>query len=257
MCLIRLWEQVHFNDDALFHDLRYSKSGAYCSCGRANEGLISHLVVLATTIRAIISKANFYILSVINWTFARQEQLCCICSLNKLWSGPIVCTSLRYFLAIRRTGIKPICFSWSHIHQLWWNDWKEHTPPRILGGREIRLPCNLVFGCRTRDALFGADCVTELQRRMNNIHQRYVSSFKLLATAWKNVTTSEESVLSLKLWRACDGPFRLTKRVNEINYRISKVVTDTNFIFYITRQIYLILKILKVNVYMFTSTIWW
>lgn len=46
------------------------------------------------------------------------------------------------------------------------------TPANILFGRELRLPCDLVFGSKPGEDLAGEDYVKELRRRMDDIHEQ-------------------------------------------------------------------------------------
>lgn len=50
------------------------------------------------------------------------------------------------------------------------NDSTRYILPKVLFGKEMRLSCELVFGCKPGEDLVGGDCVTDLPRKMNDIY---------------------------------------------------------------------------------------
>ncbi|KAJ8958350.1 hypothetical protein NQ317_014677, partial [Molorchus minor] len=52
------------------------------------------------------------------------------------------------------------------------------TPVSIIMGRELRLPCDLKFGCPPGEDVAGEDYVTTLRRRMDDIHDQKSSGGK-------------------------------------------------------------------------------
>lgn len=60
------------------------------------------------------------------------------------------------------------------------NESTGQTPARILFGRELRLPCDLVFRCKP-----GEDYVSELRRKMDDIHQEVRSHIQIASDRMK------------------------------------------------------------------------
>ncbi|KAJ8932053.1 hypothetical protein NQ318_008401 [Aromia moschata] len=52
------------------------------------------------------------------------------------------------------------------------------TPASIVMGRELRLPCDLKFGCTPGDDVAGEDYVSTLRQRMDDIHERVRSNIQ-------------------------------------------------------------------------------
>ncbi|CAH0555118.1 unnamed protein product, partial [Brassicogethes aeneus] len=52
------------------------------------------------------------------------------------------------------------------------HDTTGQTPASIVMGRELRLPCDLRFGCLPGEDIAGEDYASNLRRKMSDIHNR-------------------------------------------------------------------------------------
>ena len=115
------------------------------------------------------------------------------------------------------------------------------TPANILFGRELRLPCDLVFGSKPGEDLAGEDYVTCLRKRMDGIHERVRSNIQDASDKMKDhydiraekggyqpgdlvwlYNPQKRRGLSPKLQRNWEGPYEIMKRINDVVYRIRK-----------------------------------
>ena len=116
------------------------------------------------------------------------------------------------------------------------------TPSSIVMGRELRLPCDLKFGCPASEDLAEEDYVTELRRKMDEIHCRARSNIQSSSNRMKeayNVGANHGRFkagdlvwlynprrsrgLSPKLQSSWDGPYEVINPINDVIYRIRKL----------------------------------
>jgi len=116
------------------------------------------------------------------------------------------------------------------------------TPARIMLGREIRLPCDLEFGCKPGEEIAGEDYVVDLERKMDYIYGKVREHMQIASERMKtryDLKASEGGFsvgdlvwlynpqrkrgLSPKLQRHWEGPYEVVKRINDILYRIKKL----------------------------------
>lgn len=105
----------------------------------------------------------------------------------------------------------------------------------------MRLPCDLIFGCRPGEDIAGEDYVTDLRQKMDDIHELVRSHLQIASDRMKeryDIRAGEGGYkdgdlvwlynpqrrrgLSPKLQKAWEGPFVIRKKINDIIYRISK-----------------------------------
>lgn len=122
------------------------------------------------------------------------------------------------------------------------NESTGQTPAKILFGREMRLPCDLEFGCRPGEDVAGEDYVVQLRRRMDDMHELVRSHLQIASDRMKKRydTQAEEGGFkegdkvwlhnpkrqkgySPKLQRAWEGPYLIKTRINDVIYRITKI----------------------------------
>jgi hypothetical protein len=118
------------------------------------------------------------------------------------------------------------------------------TPANILFGRELRLPCDLVFGSKPGEDLAGEDYVTDLRRRMDDIHEQVRTNIQASSGRMKDqydikaekggyqpgdlvwlYNPQRRRGLSPKMQRNWEGPYEVVKRINDVIYRIRKTPT--------------------------------
>ena len=114
----------------------------------------------------------------------------------------------------------------------------ETTGPKsavILFGREPRLPCDLKFGFRPNENVVGDDYVSELRKRMGEIHDRVRENIRDASDRMKvryDINTNKAGYqtgdlvwlfdpkrrrgFSPKLQRSWDGPYKVMKRINDV-----------------------------------------
>ncbi|KAJ8935232.1 hypothetical protein NQ318_017869, partial [Aromia moschata] len=116
------------------------------------------------------------------------------------------------------------------------------TPASIIMDRELRLPCDLKFGCTPGDDVAGEDCVSTLRQRMDDIHERVRSSIQGASDHMKetyDINANDERYqpgnqvwlynpqrrrgLSPKLQSSRDGLYEVVTRINDVVYRIQKL----------------------------------
>lgn len=118
-----------------------------------------------------------------------------------------------------------------------------HSPACIIFGREMRLPCDLKFGCRPGEReTVGDDYVGKLRKRMDAIHTSVrqhtrISSdrmkeqydvraqdggYKLEDLVWL-YNPKRRRGCSPKLERNWDGPYKVLKKISDVIYRIMKM----------------------------------
>ncbi|KAJ8937830.1 hypothetical protein NQ318_016710 [Aromia moschata] len=116
------------------------------------------------------------------------------------------------------------------------------TPASIVMGRELRLPCDLKFGCTPGDDVAGEDYVSTLRQRMDNIHERVRSNIQGASDRMKETydinandgryqpgnqvwlyNPQRRRGLSPKLQSSWEGPYEVVTRINDVVYRIQKL----------------------------------
>lgn len=115
------------------------------------------------------------------------------------------------------------------------------TPASIIFGRELRLPCDLKFGCKPGEDMAGEDYVYELRKRMDEAHTQVRHNIQKSSDRMKETydikaleggyqagdlvwlyNPSRRQGLSPKLQRSWEGPYEVIKRINDVIYRIKK-----------------------------------
>ncbi|KAJ8911550.1 hypothetical protein NQ315_012803, partial [Exocentrus adspersus] len=104
-------------------------------------------------------------------------------------------------------------------------------------GRELRLPCDLKFGCPPGEDLAGEDYVTTLRRKMDDIHDRVRVNIQVASDRMKeaydvraegggyqagDVNPQRRRGLSPKLQNSWEGPYEILALISDIIYRIKK-----------------------------------
>ncbi|KAJ8946991.1 hypothetical protein NQ318_019072 [Aromia moschata] len=116
------------------------------------------------------------------------------------------------------------------------------TPASIVMGRELRLPCDLKFGCTPGDDVAGEDYVSTLRQRMDDIHERVRSNIQGASDRMKETydinandgryqpgnqvwlyIPQRRRGLSPKLQSSWEGPYEVVTRINDVVYRIQKL----------------------------------
>ncbi|KAJ8945969.1 hypothetical protein NQ318_016797 [Aromia moschata] len=116
------------------------------------------------------------------------------------------------------------------------------TPASIVMGRELRLPCDLKFGCTPGDDVAGEDYVSTLRQRMDDIHERVRSNIQGASDRMKETydinandgryqpgnqvwlyNPQRRHGLSPKLQSSWEGPYEVVTRINDVVYRIQKL----------------------------------
>ncbi|KAJ8936894.1 hypothetical protein NQ318_010921 [Aromia moschata] len=114
------------------------------------------------------------------------------------------------------------------------------TPASIVMGRELRLPCDLKFGCTPGDDVAGE--VSTLRQRMDDIHERVRSNIQGASDRMKETydinandgryqpgnqvwlyNPQRRRGLSPKLQSSWEGPYEVVTRINDVVYRIQKM----------------------------------
>ncbi|KAJ8936523.1 hypothetical protein NQ318_022611 [Aromia moschata] len=109
-------------------------------------------------------------------------------------------------------------------------------------GRELRLPCDLKFGCTPGDDVAGEDYVSTLRQRMDDIHERVRSNIQGASDRMKETydinandgryqpgnqvwlyNPQRRRGLSPKLQSSWEGPYEVVTRINDVVYRIQKL----------------------------------
>ena len=117
-----------------------------------------------------------------------------------------------------------------------------HSPTSTVFGREIRLPCDLKFGCKPGEDLDGEDYISNLRRRLDEIHDRVRINIERASDRMKErydvraneggYQTGDQVWLfnpqrkrgySPKLQRSWEGPYQVLERINDVVYRIQKI----------------------------------
>ncbi|KAJ8960020.1 hypothetical protein NQ318_009456 [Aromia moschata] len=122
------------------------------------------------------------------------------------------------------------------------HDTTGQTPASIVMGRELRLPCDLKFGCTPGDDVAGEDYVSTLRQRMDDIHERVRSNIQGASDRMKETydinandgryqpgnqvwlyNPQRRRGLSPKLQSSWEGPYEVVTRINDVVYRIQKL----------------------------------
>ncbi|VEN40030.1 unnamed protein product [Callosobruchus maculatus] len=135
--------------------------------------------------------------------------------------------------------------SWLHLFLLAYRsavlETTGETPASIVFGREFRLPCDLMFGCKPGDDVAGEDYVTNLRRKMDEADEEVRHNIRTASDRMKmtyDVGSSETAYqpgdlvwlynpqkrhgLTPKLQSSWEGPYKVVKKINDVIYRIKK-----------------------------------
>ncbi|KAJ8942767.1 hypothetical protein NQ318_002927 [Aromia moschata] len=89
----------------------------------------------------------------------------------------------------KKEGRKPTWEEFLHLFLLAYrssvHETTGQTPASIVMGRELRLPCDLKFGCTPGDDVAGEDYVSTLRQRMDDIHERVRSNIQVASDRMK------------------------------------------------------------------------
>jgi len=116
------------------------------------------------------------------------------------------------------------------------------SPANIVFGRELRLPCDLKFGCKPGEDLADDNFVTNLRRRMDDIHRRVRTNIEQASDKMKDrydvraegggyrvgdlvwlYNPRRRRGLSPKLQCSWEGPYEIKTRINDVIYRIRRL----------------------------------
>ncbi|KAJ8954414.1 hypothetical protein NQ318_011088 [Aromia moschata] len=147
------------------------------------------------------------------------------------WNSLVLCDGL-----LKRVLEKSDAYR-SSIHET-----TGQTPASIVMGRELRLPCDLKFGCTPGDDVAGEDYVSTLRQRMDDIHERVRSNIQGASDRMKETydinandgryqpgnqvwlyNPQRRRGLSPKLQSSWEGPYEVVTRINDVVYRIQKL----------------------------------
>ncbi|KAJ8939199.1 hypothetical protein NQ318_019440 [Aromia moschata] len=95
------------------------------------------------------------------------------------------------------------------------------TPASIVMGRELRLPCDLKFGCTPGDDVAGEDYVSTLRQRMDDIHERVRSNIQGASDRMKE--TYDINANDGRYQPEQPSPYEVVTRINDVVYRIQKL----------------------------------
>jgi transposase InsO family protein len=115
------------------------------------------------------------------------------------------------------------------------------SPAKVIFGKDLKLPCDLMFGTPEAEKLEVHDYADELQKRLLEIHDmvreriqissdRMKSRYDIRANSagfqendmvWLYNPTRKKG-LSPKLSQSWDGPYKVIKRINDLVYRIQR-----------------------------------
>ncbi|KAK9874212.1 hypothetical protein WA026_002568 [Henosepilachna vigintioctopunctata] len=121
------------------------------------------------------------------------------------------------------------------------HDTTGHTPAKVLFGRELRLPCDLLFGSPEEVRLEVGTYADELRLHLNQIHElvrdkieastdRMKTRYDLKANSvgfkegdlvWL-YNPQRKKGISPKLTQAWEGAYKVMKRINDVVYRIQR-----------------------------------
>lgn len=115
------------------------------------------------------------------------------------------------------------------------------TPAKIVMGRELRLPCDLQFGCPPGTDVADEDYVSRLRRRLDEIHERARLHIQDASDRMKEMydikaqegcynpgdlvwlyNPQRRRGLSPKLQTSWEGPYEVLAKINDVVYRIRK-----------------------------------
>lgn len=115
------------------------------------------------------------------------------------------------------------------------------TPAMVLFGRELRLPCDILFGCPDREPSNVEDYTDELREKLLDIHELVRKKMDIASDRMKtrydlkaNSTgfhqgdkvwlwnPQRKKGISPKLTPAWEGPYVVVKRINDVVYRIQR-----------------------------------
>lgn len=121
------------------------------------------------------------------------------------------------------------------------HDTTGQTPSRVVFGREIRLPCDLLFGTPAREPLEVNNYVDEVRETLLNVHELVRDNIKMASEKMKNrydLRTNSQGFKegdlvwlhnpqrkkgrSPKLHPAWEGPYTVISKINDVVYRIQK-----------------------------------
>ncbi|POS82547.1 hypothetical protein EPUL_004988, partial [Erysiphe pulchra] len=128
------------------------------------------------------------------------------------------------------------------------------TPACIMFGREIRLPCDLEFGCKPGVEMAGEDYVSNLKGRLHYIHEKVRQNLQIASDRMKTRYDSKAAEggfeagdlvwlynpqrrrgFSPKLQKDWEGPYKVIKRINDVVYRIQRLPRGKKRVVHVNR----------------------
>lgn len=128
------------------------------------------------------------------------------------------------------------------------------TPACIMFGREVRLPCDLEFGCKPGVEIAGEDYVSRLKGRLHYVHERVRRNLQIASDRMKTRYDTKAAEggyevgdlvwlfnpqrrrgLSPKLQKNWEGPYKVVKRINDVVYRIQKLPRGKKRVVHVNR----------------------
>ncbi|UYV66979.1 K02A2.6-like, partial [Cordylochernes scorpioides] len=116
-----------------------------------------------------------------------------------------------------------------------------YSPAKMLFGRELKLPCDLIFGCPNSIGEGSNEFVDRLHSRLEKVHRWAREKLEIASEAMKVrydthacgndlqegglvwlYNPKRKKGLSPKLQKSWEGPFRIVKKLNDVVFRIQR-----------------------------------
>ncbi|UYV77521.1 K02A2.6-like, partial [Cordylochernes scorpioides] len=116
-----------------------------------------------------------------------------------------------------------------------------YSPAKMLFGRELKLPCDLIFGCPNSIGEGSNEFVDRLHSRLEKVHRWAREKLEIASEAMKVrydthacgndlqegglvwlYNPKMKKGLSPKLQKSWEGPFRIVKKLNDVVFRIQR-----------------------------------
>ncbi|UYV84725.1 K02A2.6-like [Cordylochernes scorpioides] len=116
-----------------------------------------------------------------------------------------------------------------------------YSPAKMLFGRELKLPCDLIFGCPNSFGEGSNEFVDRLHSRLEKVHRWAREKLEIASEAMKVrydthacgndlqeggqvwlYNPKKKKGLSPKLQKSWEGPFRIVKKLNDVVFRIQR-----------------------------------
>ncbi|UYV84144.1 K02A2.6-like, partial [Cordylochernes scorpioides] len=116
-----------------------------------------------------------------------------------------------------------------------------YSPAKMLFGRELKLPCDLIFGCPNSIGEGSNEFVDRLHSRLEKVHRWAREKLEIASEAMKVrydthacgndlqegglvwlYNPKRKKSFSPKLQKSWEGPFRIVKKLNDVVFRIQR-----------------------------------